>query len=62
MIAIIYGTRPELIKLFPIIVALKKSNIPHSVINTGQHRELVDDIIKRLKIKNDFDLKIFKKK
>jgi len=62
MIAIIYGTRPELIKLFPIIIALKKSKIPHSVINTGQHRELVEDIIKRLKIKNDFDLKIFKKK
>ena len=62
MIAIIYGTRPELIKLFPIIKELKKSNIAHRIINTGQHTELVDNIITSLKIKNDFDLKIFKKK
>ena len=48
MIAIIYGTRPELIKLFPIIVALK-NQYTSTVIKQGQHRELVDDIIKELK-------------
>lgn len=61
MIVIVYGTRPELIKLYPIILELKKKKLKHKIIFSGQHTNLVDNIIKKLKIKNDFNLKILKK-
>lgn len=61
MIVLVYGTRPELIKLYPIILQLKKNNLSHKIIFSGQHKELVNDIIRKLKIKNDFCLNIFKK-
>ena len=37
MIGIILGTRPEFIKLFPLIIKLKKKKINFKVIHTGQH-------------------------
>jgi UDP-N-acetylglucosamine 2-epimerase (non-hydrolysing) len=36
-VAVVLGTRPEIIKLGPVILALKKSKIPFFVIHTGQH-------------------------
>ena len=61
MIAIVYGTRPELIKIYPILLQLKKKLIPFRLIFSGQHNELVSEIIRELKIKNDYQLNIFKK-
>ena len=40
MYLICYGTRPEMIKLFPLIDILKKKNIPHKTLFSGQHRDL----------------------
>lgn len=37
MISIILGTRPEIIKMAPVIRACRKKNIPYSVLHTGQH-------------------------
>lgn len=37
MIAVILGTRPEIIKLFPLIEIFKKKNINFTLIHTGQH-------------------------
>ena len=37
MIIIILGTRPEIIKLFPIINLYYKKKIPFKIIHTGQH-------------------------
>ena len=37
MISILFGTRPEIIKLFPIIEILKKKKIDFSIIHSGQH-------------------------
>ncbi|MFA5268648.1 MAG: UDP-N-acetylglucosamine 2-epimerase (non-hydrolyzing) [Methanoregula sp.] len=37
MISIILGTRPEIIKMAPVIRACQKKNIPYSVLHTGQH-------------------------
>ena len=50
MISIILGTRPELIKLFPLIENLKKKKIRFKIIHTGQHysKNLNDNIIKNL--------------
>jgi UDP-N-acetylglucosamine 2-epimerase (non-hydrolysing) len=39
MIACVVGTRPEVIKMAPIIAALARRRIPHRVIATGQHKD-----------------------
>ena len=58
-ILISYGTRPEIIKLSPIIRELDKRGILFKTVFTGQHRELYDDV-KDLVPKPDFHLDIMK--
>jgi UDP-N-acetylglucosamine 2-epimerase len=41
MILVAYGTRPEWIKIKPLIYEFKKNNIPYKTIFTGQHKDLV---------------------
>lgn len=41
MILIVYGTRPEFIKIKPLIDELVKENIAHKTLFTGQHKDLV---------------------
>ena len=42
---IVIGTRPELIKLAPVIISAKRTNgLKLTVINTGQHRELMEPL------------------
>lgn len=58
-IACIVGTRPEVIKMAPIIFQLKKmpwANVV--VINTAQHRQLLDGMLEVFDIQPDFDLDI----
>ena len=43
-ILISYGTRPEIIKLSPVIRELRKVGIPFKTVFTGQHKELYDDV------------------
>ena len=53
-VAVVYGTRPEAIKLAPLIVALKKtSNIKTVVICTGQHKEMLKGILDIWGLDND---------
>ena len=54
-----YGTRPEIIKLSPVIRELKKVGIPFKTVFTGQHKELYDDV-KDLVPEPDFHLAIMK--
>lgn len=42
MIDVVIGTRPEAIKLAPIVNELSRRNISHRVITTGQHQQLLD--------------------
>lgn len=44
MIAIIYGTRPEFLKVYPLILEAKKRNIEVITINTGQHTSMLTDM------------------
>jgi UDP-N-acetylglucosamine 2-epimerase (non-hydrolysing) len=44
MIVVVYGTRPEFIKLFPVIRRLKQESVPHFVISTGQHGEVLREL------------------
>ena len=60
-ILICFGTRPEAIKLAPLISRLKKTfNLKICV--TGQHRNMLDQALMLFDIKADYDLKIMKKK
>ena len=59
---IIFGTRPELIKLIPVINELKKQKeIQFKLCNAGQHKQMIDEILKEFNIHSNYNLKIFKK-
>jgi UDP-N-acetylglucosamine 2-epimerase (non-hydrolysing) len=48
MYLICYGTRPEMIKLFPLINIFIKENIPHKTLFSGQHKDLFNQFKKYL--------------
>ena len=55
----IFGTRPEAIKLAPLIQELKKMKWADvTVLNTGQHKELLNQVFDIFDIKVDFDLNV----
>lgn len=54
----IFGTRPEAIKMFPIVLKLMEYKINHKVIITAQHREMLDDVLNTFNIVPDYDLDI----
>lgn len=57
-IAVIIGTRPEAIKLAPVILAARArpEHLDVRVIRTGQHREMVDQLMDEFGLKADVDL------
>jgi len=58
-VLIVFGTRPEAIKMAPVVRALKKEfNIDVCV--TAQHREMLDQVLALFKIVPDYDLNIMK--
>jgi len=60
-IAIIIGTRPEAIKLVPIISQFKKIQTIHTkVIVTAQHRTLLDQVLSFFNIRPDIDLNLMR--
>ncbi|MDD6796418.1 MAG: UDP-N-acetylglucosamine 2-epimerase (non-hydrolyzing) [Clostridiaceae bacterium] len=59
----IFGTRPEAIKMAPLIKELeKRENIESKVCVTAQHREMLDQVLELFDIKPDYDLNIMKSK
>ncbi len=58
----IFGTRPEAIKMAPLVKELeKRENIKSIVCVTAQHREMLDQVLETFKITPDYDLNIMKK-
>lgn len=59
----VFGTRPEAIKMAPLIKELEKepANFQSIVVVTAQHREMLDQVLQTFKITPDFDLNIMKK-
>lgn len=58
----IFGTRPEAIKMAPLIKELEKREEIRSIVCvTAQHREMLDQVIDAFSIKVDYDLNIMKK-
>lgn len=61
-IAFIFGTRPETIKMYPVIREAKRYSrwIEPIIITTAQHREMLDQMTHLFQIQPDFDLDIMK--
>jgi UDP-N-acetylglucosamine 2-epimerase (non-hydrolysing) len=60
-IMVVFGTRPETIKLAPVVKELQKwSNLQVVTVATAQHRGLMDQVLHFFGIKPDFDLDIMK--
>lgn len=61
-ILLVFGTRPEAIKMAPLIKELEKypSIFDVKVCVTGQHREMLDQVLDIFEIKPDYDLNIMK--
>lgn len=60
-ILVVFGTRPEAIKMAPLIQTLRLSNVHDvKVCLTGQHREMVSDVLPFFGIANDYNLDIMK--
>jgi len=59
---LVFGTRPEAIKMAPLVKAFqaKKDEFETIVCVTGQHREMLDQVLHLFDIKPDFDLNIMK--
>ena len=61
-VMVIIGTRPEAIKMFPVIMELKKHKEIKTVIcSTGQHKEMLDSVFETFNINLDYNLNIMKK-
>lgn len=57
----VFGTRPEAIKMAPLVNLLKQqSGIDSRVCVTGQHREMLDQVLQLFDIKPEYDLAIMK--
>lgn len=62
-VMIVFGTRPEAIKMAPVIKALEKDTAFQVVtVVTAQHREMLDQVLDIFTIKPDYDLNIMKEK
>jgi UDP-N-acetylglucosamine 2-epimerase (non-hydrolysing) len=61
-IDVVFGTRPELIKLFPVIKLLDRSEFKLRIINTGQHREMLDMLLNWFEVKPDVNLSVMREK
>lgn len=60
-VMVLYGTRPEAIKVAPLIKALEESDaLTPVVVSTGQHREMLDQVNKWFVVEPDADLDVMK--
>ncbi|GLB58979.1 non-hydrolyzing UDP-N-acetylglucosamine 2-epimerase [Cytobacillus sp. NCCP-133] len=62
-IMVVFGTRPEAIKMCPLVKELKtRDKLDTVVCVTGQHREMLDQVLDAFSVVPDFDLSIMKAK
>ncbi|MFE3976833.1 MULTISPECIES: non-hydrolyzing UDP-N-acetylglucosamine 2-epimerase [unclassified Peribacillus] len=60
----VFGTRPEAIKMAPVVLELKKhqEEIETIVVVTAQHRDMLDQVLQCFKIRPDYDLNMMKER
>ncbi len=62
-IMLVFGTRPEAIKMCPLVNELKsRSGVETIVCVTGQHRQMLDQVLRAFNIEPNYDLSIMKEK
>lgn len=62
-VMLVFGTRPEAIKMCPLVNELKgREEIDTVVCVTGQHRSMLDQVLKAFDVQPDYDLSIMKEK
>jgi len=61
-VMLVFGTRPEAIKMCPLVIELKKHSDTFDTIVcvTGQHREMLDQVLNIFEVRPDYDLNIMK--
>lgn len=60
-VMLVFGTRPEAIKMCPLVLELKnRKNIQTLVCVTGQHRQMLDQVLNAFGVEPDYDLSIMK--
>lgn len=60
-VMLVFGTRPEAIKMCPLVKELKtRKNIETIVCVTGQHRQMLDQVLEVFEVEPDYDLSIMK--
>jgi len=60
-VMVVFGTRPEAIKMAPVIKELKKVEDVNTIVCvTAQHREMLDQVLTLFKIKPDYDMDLMK--
>lgn len=60
-VMLVFGTRPEAIKMCPLVNALRaRENLRTVVCVTGQHRQMLDQVLKTFAITPDYDLSIMR--
>ena len=62
-IMLVFGTRPEAIKMAPLLLEMKKhqDKIEPVVVSTGQHKEMLAQVMRIFNLKADYDLDIMQK-
>lgn len=62
-VMLVFGTRPEAIKMCPLVNELKsRNNVETVVCVTGQHRQMLDSVLGAFSVTPDYDLSIMKEK
>ena len=62
-IMLVFGTRPEAIKMCPLVLELKRRpNMQTVVCVTGQHRQMLDQVLSAFGVVPDYDLSIMKER
>ena len=58
-IMLVFGTRPEAIKMCPLVRELKKRTAFETLVCvTGQHRQMLDQVLQAFEVTPDYDLEI----
>ncbi len=62
-ILVIFGTRPEAIKMCPVVMELRKNDaFDTKVCVTGQHRQMLDQVMDVFRVKADYDLAVMQER
>lgn len=59
-ILLCFGTRPEVIKMAPIVFEMRRRNLHPILCSTGQHREMLDQMLEVFDLKPDYNLDLMR--